>query len=124
MEMHIASALCIIFLVFLWSLSSKLPPLSLLISQIMLSQNHIQIFASEGCLWLVSSRYLELHSQRCYSYLLKCGRCSQVGDASKVVVTGKGMATAVCQEFNDIIVDTRHAGKHLVSFLAVLYRMQ
>uniref|UniRef100_F1KPN0 Filamin-A n=1 Tax=Ascaris suum TaxID=6253 RepID=F1KPN0_ASCSU len=35
---------------------------------------------------------------------------TQVGDASKVVVTGKGMATAVCQEFNDIIVDTRHAG--------------
>uniref|UniRef100_A0A9J2PU03 Uncharacterized protein n=1 Tax=Ascaris lumbricoides TaxID=6252 RepID=A0A9J2PU03_ASCLU len=40
---------------------------------------------------------------------------TQVGDASKVVVTGKGMATAVCQEFNDIIVDTRHAGKGMAT---------
>ncbi|VDK52628.1 unnamed protein product [Anisakis simplex] len=35
---------------------------------------------------------------------------SQVGDASKVVVSGKGIATAVCQEFNDVVVDTRNAG--------------
>lgn len=35
---------------------------------------------------------------------------SQVGDASKVIVTGNGRANAICQEFNDITVDTRNAG--------------
>uniref|UniRef100_A0A183UQL7 Filamin-A n=1 Tax=Toxocara canis TaxID=6265 RepID=A0A183UQL7_TOXCA len=34
----------------------------------------------------------------------------KVGDASKVVVTGSGKANAICQQFNDIVVDTRKAG--------------
>ncbi|CAI4224415.1 unnamed protein product [Auanema sp. JU1783] len=35
---------------------------------------------------------------------------SQVGDASKVEVTGKGKAAAVCMQDNEIIVDTTKAG--------------
>uniref|UniRef100_A0A915Q2T4 Calponin-homology (CH) domain-containing protein n=1 Tax=Setaria digitata TaxID=48799 RepID=A0A915Q2T4_9BILA len=35
---------------------------------------------------------------------------SQVGDASKVIVSGAGKASAICQKFNDVKVDTRNAG--------------
>uniref|UniRef100_A0A158Q7V9 Calponin-homology (CH) domain-containing protein n=1 Tax=Elaeophora elaphi TaxID=1147741 RepID=A0A158Q7V9_9BILA len=35
---------------------------------------------------------------------------SQVGDASKVTVSGSGKANAVCQQYNDVAVDTRNAG--------------
>jgi filamin len=34
----------------------------------------------------------------------------QVGDASKVVVSGNGVSTAVCNKENEILVDTRNAG--------------
>ncbi|VDK87865.1 unnamed protein product [Litomosoides sigmodontis] len=35
---------------------------------------------------------------------------SQVGDASKVTVSGKGKSIAICQQYNDVAVDTRNAG--------------
>ena len=36
---------------------------------------------------------------------------SQVGDASKVEVSGAGKAKAVCCEENELLVDTTKAGK-------------
>ncbi|KAM3726784.1 Filamin-A [Dirofilaria immitis] len=35
---------------------------------------------------------------------------SQVGNASKVTVSGNGKANAICQQYNDVKVDTRNAG--------------
>ncbi|VDN01002.1 unnamed protein product [Thelazia callipaeda] len=35
---------------------------------------------------------------------------SQVGDASKVVVSGTGKADAICQQYNSVMIDTRGAG--------------